>query len=191
MIDTEVVAKIAQKIKAIRLEKGMTIQNLCDRTSLSKGLISKIENSRTVPSMPVFVSLIQALGITLKDFFEDLSYFSGKDYIHIKAKDYKVIDKEPRPGFNYLHIFSQSVGSCTLESVILTIEPKSIGKPTVTDGFEYKYILTGSCEYHIDKETIILEEGDSLFFDASKPHYPVNNSKQKISMLVFYFLTLK
>jgi transcriptional regulator with XRE-family HTH domain len=191
MIDTEVVSKIAQKMKAVRLEKGMTIQNLCDRTSLSKGLISKIENSRTIPSMPVFVNLIQALGVPLKDFFEDLTYLIGKDYIHVKAKDYSTIKKEDRPGFNYLHILSQSIGSCTLESAILTLDGKTSGKPTITDGFEYKYILRGTCEYTINSTKIVLEEGDSLFFDASKPHFPSNQSKQKVVMLVLYFLMLK
>jgi transcriptional regulator with XRE-family HTH domain len=184
MIDTEIVVKIGQKIKATRLEKGMTIQNLCDRTALSKGLISKIENSRTVPSMPVFISLIQALGITLKEFFEDLTYLPGKDYIHIKARDYKIINKEDRPGFHYLHIFSHSITNCNMETVILTLEPKSKKQPTVTDGLEYKYMLSGNCEYYINEEKILLEQGDSLFFDASKPHFPINNSKQKVSMLV-------
>ncbi len=191
MIDTEVVAKIAQKIKTVRLEKRMTIQNLCDRTALSKGLISKIENSRSIPSMPVFISLIQALGITLKDFFEDLTYLTGKDYIHIKASSYKAINKEDRPGFSYFHIFSQSIMSCTLESVILSLEPHTTGMPTLTDGYEYKYLLSGNCEYYINNEKIILEEGDSIYFDASKPHYPVNATDQKVTMLVLYFLTLK
>ncbi len=191
MIDTELVPRIAQKIKAARLERGMTIQNLCDRTSLSKGLISKIENSRTVPSMPVFVSLIQALGISLKDFFEDMTYLTGKDFIHIKKSDYTKINKEVRPGFNYLHIISQSVASCTMKSVILTLNAETKGKPTLTDGFEFKYVLSGKCDYYINKEKLILEEGDSLYFDASKPHYPSNTSKQKVVMLVLYFLTLK
>ncbi len=191
MIDTEIVARIAQKIKAIRLEKGLTIQNLCDRTSLSKGLISKIENSRTVPSMPVFVNLIQAMGISLKDFFDDITYLNGKDFIHIKRREYTSVTKEDRPGFNYLHIFSQGIPTSTAEATILTIDGETLGKPTVTDGFEYKYILAGQCEYFINNEKIYMEEGDSLYFDASKPHYPVNRAKQKVVMLVLYFLTIK
>ena len=191
MIDNEIVARIAQKMKAERLEKGLTIQNLCDRTSLSKGLISKIENSRTVPSMPVFVNLIQALGLSLKDFFEDMSYLNGKDFLHIKKKDYSKINKEDRPGFNYLHIISQGIPTSTLEAAILSLDPETTGQPTITDGYEFKYILSGKCEYHINNEKILLEEGDSIYFDASKPHYPINRSKQKVTMLVMYFLTIK
>src|SRR5690349_13611644 len=73
MIHDETVIQIAQKIRAVRLQKKLTIQQLADRAKLTKGLISKIENSRTVPSLPVFVGLIRALDVSLKDFFEDIT----------------------------------------------------------------------------------------------------------------------
>lgn len=73
MIHDETVILIAQKIRTVRLQKKLTIQQLADRAKLTKGLISKIENSRTVPSLPVFVGLIRALEIPLKDFFDDIT----------------------------------------------------------------------------------------------------------------------
>ncbi len=68
MINNEVVSRIAQKIRSTRLKKNLTIQELADRTKVTKGLLSKIENSRTIPSLPVFVQLIQSLDISLKEF---------------------------------------------------------------------------------------------------------------------------
>ena len=65
MVDNQVVSRIAQKIRSTRLEKNLTIQQLATRTHVSKGLLSKIENSRTIPSLPVFVTLIQSLEISL------------------------------------------------------------------------------------------------------------------------------
>src|ERR1044071_3889175 len=101
MVDNEVVIRIAQKIRSTRLEKNMTIQQLATRTNVSKGLLSKIENSRTVPSLPVFITLIQSLDISLKEFFRDMVLINGKDYILIKRDEYTSMEREGRSGFNY------------------------------------------------------------------------------------------
>lgn len=191
MIDNEVVSRIAQKIRSTRLEKNLTIQQLAARTKVSKGLLSKIENSRTIPSLPVFVTLIQSLDISLKEFFHDMVLINGKDYLLVKKDQYTSMEREGRTGFNYQYILSQNITNCTMEAVLLTIEPGAKGKPTTTDGYEFKYMLSGSCEYLINNEAIRLDEGDSLYFDASVPHLPVNKSRRKVMMLVIYFILPK
>lgn len=191
MIDTEIVSRIAQKIKATRLAKGLTMQELCSRAMISKGLLSKIENSRTIPSLPVFINLIRSLDVSLKEFFEDMALLNGKDFVVIRGKDYKSITKEGRPGFHYLHILSQNIPGCTLEVALLTVEPGAKGRPTTTDGFEFKYLLSGNCQYQINEEIVKLEQGDSIYFDASKPHLPINSSRKETVMLVVYFLITK
>jgi transcriptional regulator with XRE-family HTH domain len=179
MVDNEVVIRIAQKIRSTRLEKNMTIQQLATRANVSKGLLSKIENSRTVPSLPVFVTLIQSLDISLKEFFRDIVLINGKDYLLVKKDQYSPMQREGRVGFNYQHILSQTLTTCTMEAVILEVEPGAKGRPSTTDGYEFKYMISGSCEYQINDETIVLEEGDSIYFDASLPHIPINNTKHK------------
>jgi transcriptional regulator with XRE-family HTH domain len=191
MIQEEQITLIAKRIKTLRIEKGLTLQTLSERTNLTKGLISKIENSRTIPSLPVFLSLIQALDANPNTFFETVSLSTNRNYLHIKRKEYKHIKKENRPGFDYRFIVEQTLQSCTMETVVLTIKPKAKSKPTTTDGFEFKYVISGDCDYFIQDEKITLCEGDSIFFDASKPHYPVNNTKRKVVLLVHYFLTIR
>jgi len=188
MIDNEVVSRIAQKIRATRLEKNLTIQQLATRTHVSKGLLSKIENSRTIPSLPVFVTLIQSLDISLKDFFKDMILINGKEYLLVKKGQCATLEREGRSGFNHQYILSQNVPNCTIEAVLITIEPGAIGRATTTDGYAFKYILSGACEYRINNEVLWLEEGDALYFDASVPHFHVNKSKKKVCMLVIYFI---
>ncbi|HRJ31388.1 MAG TPA: XRE family transcriptional regulator [Cyclobacteriaceae bacterium] len=191
MIDNEVVSRIAQKIRATRLEKNLTIQQLANRTKVSKGLLSKIENSRTLPSLPVFITLIQSLDISLKEFFSEMVLLNGKDFLLVKKDQYKPVKREGRDGFDYQHILSQNISTCTMEAVLLTVKPGAKGRPTTSDGYEFKYLVSGTCEYQINDERVIMEEGDSLYFDASVPHLPVNNSKQVAVMLVVYFLVPK
>lgn len=191
MIDNEVVARIAQKIRSKRLEKNLTIQQLSSRANVSKGLLSKVENSRTVPSLPVFITLIQSLDISLKEFFEDMVLINGRDYLLVKKDNYVPVEREGRAGFNYQYILSQTLTTCTMEAVILTLDPGAKGRPSTSDGYEFKYIISGNCDYQINNEIIQLEEGDSIYFDASVPHLPINSSRKKVVMLVLYFILPK
>src|SRR5688572_12932802 len=162
MIDNEVVSMIAQKIRMIRLEKNLTIQELARRANVSKGLLSKIENSRTIPSLPVFITIIQSLDIPLKDFFREMVLTNGKNYLLIKKDQTIPMQREGRAGFSYQYLLSQNITNGTMEAVLLTVEPGAKGNPTTTDGYEFKYILRGSCDYMINNETITLDEGDAL-----------------------------
>jgi transcriptional regulator with XRE-family HTH domain len=191
MIHNVVVSMIAQKIRMIRLEKNLTIQELARRSNVSKGLLSKIENSRTIPSLPVFITIIQSLDIPLKEFFREMVLANGKNYLLIKKDQSIPMQREGRSGFSYQYLLSQNITNGTMEAVLLTVEPGAKGNPTTTDGYEFKYILRGSCDYMINNETITLEEGDALYFDASIPHLPINNTRKKVDMLVIYFILPK
>jgi transcriptional regulator with XRE-family HTH domain len=188
MIDNQVVSRIAQKIRSTRLEKNLTIQQLATRTHVSKGLLSKIENSRTIPSLPVFVTLIQSLEISLKEFFQDMVLANGKNYLLVRKDQYAPLERKLKSDINYKFILSQNVTTCTMEIVLLTIASGAKGKPSTTNGYKFNYIISGSCEYTINNDSFQLEEGDSLYFDAAHPHTPVNKSRRKVTMLSIHFI---
>ena len=120
MVDNKVVIRIARKIRAMRLQKNMTIQEVASRANVSKGLVSRIENARTIPSLPVFVDLLQSLDISLKEFFDDMLMTGEKNFLIIRRDDLVPIDREDRPGFRYSHIFSQTISNCSLEVTLLS-----------------------------------------------------------------------
>lgn len=188
MAERESYSVIGLKLRATRQEKGLTLQQLADRCNFSKGLLSKIENSRTLPSLPVFIAIVQALDLSLKQFFEDMIFQNGKSYLHIPAPEYTPFVKEDRPGFSYRFIFTQTIPACGMEAVILTVDSNTTGQPTSTDGFEFKYVLSGSCDYQIQNEIIQLQAGDTIYFDATRPHRPINRNSMPVMMLVIYFL---
>jgi transcriptional regulator with XRE-family HTH domain len=188
MIEKDITESIAKKIREIRQKQGVTLSDLSRRAVLSKGLLSKIENGRTIPSLPVFMNLAKALNTNPKDFFEGSTFPGGKHYLHLKQREYLPSKKEGRIGFDYSFIFSQMLSSCWMRVYLLHVKPKSESKPTITDGYELKFVLHGRCDYHIGSEVLKLEQGDSLYFDASLPHMPVNQSKGDAIMLVIYFI---
>ena len=65
--------EIGNKIKDLRVQKGLTQEELADRAELSKGFISQLERDLTSPSIATLIDLLQVLGTTPKDFFDDES----------------------------------------------------------------------------------------------------------------------
>jgi len=167
MTDNEVVTRIARKIRATRLEKKLTIQQLANRTHVSKGLLSKIENMRTVPSLPVFVTLIQSLDVSLKDFFRDLPTGDGKRYQLIRKQHYVDQHTNGLGGVNQHHILLQSMSDCTMEASLVSICAPYSGKISAGMGHVFAFLLSGSCQFVIDSDTITLNEGDAISIDGA------------------------
>ena len=181
---------IGQKIRAIRKDKNMYASELAKKASVSNGLISRIENGRTIPSVPVLFQIIDALEVEPSYFFQQIGSDNTFKYLVIRADETSTIEKEVEAkGFRYDFVFSRQIKSIGFEVVLLTLEPNCKRNTVETDAFEFKYILNGSCEYIIDGETVKLSAGDAIFFDGKLPHVPRNPSNQPTTMLVIYSFT--
>ncbi|WP_029287543.1 helix-turn-helix domain-containing protein [Pedobacter sp. R20-19] len=187
-MEDDVLIQISNRIKDRRREKNITVQELASRANVSKGLISQIENSRTVPSLIVLIDIIKSLEIDLNVFFKDIKY-NGRNFpLLIRRKeDYEHFEKEDAAGFSYQRIFTQSIKKSTVDVVILELEPNAQRPQIQTEAFEYKFILNGAIDYYFGDEVYHLKQGDSMLFDGRMPHTPTNSGKDKASMLVIYF----
>jgi len=132
--------------------------------------------------------LISALKIDASQFFESIEIKEGVKYIHVAKEDQEYIEKEQgAKGFTYQHIFDKSLSAVGFQAVLLTIAPNSERDKVITDAWEFKYMLSGTCSYIIDDEEVIVKEGDSLYFNGRLPHVPINKSDANCTMLVLYF----
>ena len=192
IMEEDILIQISNRIKERRREKNITVQELAVRANVSKGLISQIENSRTIPSLMVLIEIIKALEIDLNEFFKDIRSKSADLPILVKRKvEYDHFEKEHATGFLYHRIFTQSINPSTVDIVILELEPDATRPLVETDAFEYKYIISGEVEYQFNEEKIILNQGDSMLFDGRIPHTPKNMGTTTASMLVIYFFEEK
>ncbi|WP_274474896.1 helix-turn-helix domain-containing protein [Mangrovimonas aestuarii] len=179
---------IGKRIKAIRNKQQITISALAANAGVSNGLISRIENGRTIPSLPVLLELIRALEVDASTFFEGVENKAGAKYILLKKEDQQYLEKEiEAEGFTYHHIFSKSLNAVGFEAVMLTVSPNSKRDMVTTDAWEFKYVLSGTCVYQIEEEEVEVNAGDSLYFNGRLPHVPVNRSTEDCTMLVLYF----
>jgi transcriptional regulator with XRE-family HTH domain len=185
----DILFQISNKLKEVRKGKGKTLQEIADDAGVTKSLVSQIENSRAIPSLPVMIGLIQALDIDLNAFFKDIiaTKTPGNSVLVRKADEYQPFTKENAKGYFYQRIFSKQFKDNHIDVVLLRLQ-KDARRPMVrTNAFEFKYVLSGSVEYTIGKNKYVLNEGDSMFFDANELHNPRCIDGNEVLLLVIYF----
>ena len=187
-MNEELLLLIGDKIKTKRTQKNVTLEQLAQKAGVSKGLISQIENNRTVPSLPVLFNIIHSLDEDLRTFFEDMHDSINNNHILIIRKGQeKIFSKEPVKGFSYRRILTRSITSQATDVVLLELKKNAVRKQMIqTDAFECKYMIKGSIEYQIEKEIFTLNEGDTLFFDGRARHRLKNIGATEALILAFY-----
>ena len=80
--------EIGRKIKQYRLQLGLTQEELADRTELTKGYISQLENDLCSPSIATLQDILNILGVSLQEFFtepkKEKVVYSQDDYFNSK-----------------------------------------------------------------------------------------------------------
>lgn len=180
---------VGKKIKEIRLSREIKLVDVALKAGVSKGLLSRIENGRTIPSLPVLFSIISAIEENPASFFESLNKTSQRPfYMLIREADYQPIEKEDSVGFHYFSIMSQLFADITFNATLLKLEPNARRDMVTTDGMEFIYLAEGDIDYKLGDEMITMHQGDSLFFDGRIPHLKINHSGRVARILVIYLL---
>ncbi len=163
---------IGRQVKRYRGQLGLTITDMCNRTGLSAGMMSKIENGNTSPSLATLRSLSTALNVPVTALFREFEEQS--DATFVKAGEGLAIERRgTRAGHQY-QLLGHSVHSdVSVEPYLITLEKDSEVFPIFQhSGVEFIYLLQGSMIYRHLNATYTLTPGDSLFFDADAPHGP-------------------
>ncbi len=186
----DLLIQISNKIKEVRKQKHITVKSLAQRASVSKGLISKIENNRSIPSLPVLMNIIVSLQLDFNDFFKNINFKkNAPSKVTVKRKEeYHDFEKEPSVGFTYKRILTRNLQEGPIDIVMLELKKGARRAQMVkTDAYEYKYIIKGKIEYVIENKKYILEEGDSIFFDGRLEHKLRNIGQSNAQILIVYF----
>lgn len=184
----DIIIQISNRLRDLRKEKNITLQELSEAAGVSKGMLSQVENSRAIPSLPVLLNLISSLQVDFNDFFKDINLLTPDSKVIFRKKvQYQFFEKENAEGFSYRRLFSTTVHDYHVDFVLLYLAKNAQRPPVSTDAFEFKYLLQGKVRYQIGEEFFDMEEGDSLFFDATELHNPLNTGDAEAILLVIYF----
>lgn len=165
---------IGREVRAFRKKKNITVAELSETTGLSIGMLSKIENGNTSPSLTTLQSLADALSVPLTSFFR--GFEEKRMAVHTKAGEGVELEREGTRAnhqYNLLgHIGANSSG-VIVEPYLITLNAESDVFPTFQHGgIETLYMLEGEVDYRHGDEVYALKPGDTLFFDADAPHGP-------------------
>ena len=164
----DVLINLGKQIKTVRKKKNLSLREVAKLSGVSIGLISKIENYRTTPSLTVLLKIMRSLEINLLELNLSKSK-KKKKYLLIKKGKGKTEDREDSEGLKYKLLFSNHVPESNLRTYLITIDDNIYRKPVSGDTYEMAYVLQGKLDYILDGEIITLNEGDTIFYDGLLP----------------------
>jgi transcriptional regulator with XRE-family HTH domain len=172
---------ISCKIKLLRKKCTLTFKDLAEKTDLTPGYLSKIENSTTPPPIPTLAKIAYALGVHTSYFFEDEGEPYGKLSIIKKKERKKLIGDYTPLGYQYEAVIRKK-RSNKINPLIVTLphKPNTAEIPfNYHDGEELIYVLSGKMILYYDDEQYLVEKGDCLYFDPKIPHKVVAATKEE------------
>lgn len=168
--------ELGVKIKRLRLQCGLTQEELADRCELTKGYISQLENELTSPSIQTLLDVLSALGTTAAEFFSD----DEDEQVVFTPEDFFEKDN-PNNTVTWLVPNSQKN---EMEPIRIEIAPGSVlDKDMPHEGEEFGYVLAGSVILHLGKKEYEAHEGDSFYYESGKVHYLENRTAEKAVVL--------
>lgn len=148
-------------LRAVRKQRGLTLEALAERTGLTKSYLSKIERRQSTPSIAVALRVAEALDVEVGRLFSDET-----------AQEKITVDRAPgaTDGERYRVLASSLLGKSMSPFVIRPTE-RLIDDPRPEHaGQEFMFVHAGTVELDYGDQTITLRTGDSAYFDASVSH---------------------
>lgn len=170
--------EIGNKIKEMRIEKGLTQEELADRSELTKGFISQIERDLTSPSVDSLLDILEALGTDPSLFFKreenEKIIFKGEDFFESENEELGYV----------LDWVVPNAQKNQMEPMRILLKPGGTSKEVQPyEGEEFGYVLRGSMKLFYGKEEYKVKKGECFYFKANKSHYLKNEGKCETEIL--------
>jgi transcriptional regulator with XRE-family HTH domain len=165
---------IGREVRAYRRKQEITVADLSVATGISIGMLSKIENGNTSPSLTTLQTLASALSVPLTSFFR--GFEEKRMAVHTKAGEGVALEREGTRAnhqYNLLGHIGANASGVIVEPYLITLSHEADIFPTFQHGgIETLYMLEGQVNYRHGENVFLLQPGDTLFFDADAPHGP-------------------
>lgn len=167
---------IGGKIKRLRLANQLTLEELANRSELTKGFLSQVERNLTSPSIASLEDILEALGTTLNEFFNEQQdeqiVFKKEDYFINEQDDYVISYIVPNAQKN------------EMEPILIEIEK---GRSSMVmephDGEEFGYVISGRVKLHYGHKEMVLKKGETFYLSGNRTHYLENMSETKAKII--------
>lgn len=177
----KVIEAIGQRIKELRSQKNLTLEELAERSGCTSGFLSQIERNRAVPSITMLDAIAEALDTRISDFFPET--------IHTA----KIVRHSQRESFQFegsstiYSLLSTKFPHSAIDAFLMTIIPAGEALPTDETrahiGEEFCYVLQGILRLWYSDTFYDLYPGDSAHFRSTVEHRLENRGDQPVVLL--------
>lgn len=169
---------IGEKLRLLRIRRGLTQEDMADRCELSKGFISQVERNLASPSIATLTDMLECLGSSLSQFFseekDEKTVFTPQD-MFVKE------DEQLRGSITWLVPDAQKN---TMEPILVDLGEEGRSYELLPhQGEEFGYVLSGSI-FLVDGETKTrVRAGSSFCLHPHETHYLMNAGKTRAKIL--------
>jgi transcriptional regulator with XRE-family HTH domain len=172
---------IGQRIKELRMQRGLTLEEVAERSGCSSGFLSQLERNRVAPSISMLYAIGEALGVQVTDFLPDgvsatkVTRHEKREHLHFEGS-----------AISYT-LLSTKFPHAALGAFLLNFKPANQGLPTdefrAHAGEEFVRVLDGVLRLWIGDGFYDLYPGDSAYFSSSNKHRLENRSDRPVNVL--------
>lgn len=175
-------AELGRKAKALRLARGMTLDDVVSRTEFTVSWLSKLENGLLTPSLDGLVRLAQVLECGVEDLVDGL--LARPRIVVTKHASGRVDDgRNGKAGHTVEHL-SEAWRGRGMETTVLHLTKGRIhGQPMSDTGERFLHVLDGDVQLVYDDTTRHLSTGDSVYLDARVPHSLHGDTRRRARIL--------
>lgn len=169
---------IGPKIKQLRIKNALTLEELANRSELTKGFLSQVERDLTSPSISTLEDILEALGTNLAEFFKE----SKEEKVVFKEADYFIDEEE-----NYtIHWIVPNAQRNEMEPILLKLDPKGVS-PVIEphEGEEFGYVLSGKVLLVRGNERLVVKKGETFYIRDEVEHHLENDSNTTPAKIIW------
>lgn len=177
---------IGAKIRELRSARKLTLQSVANETGFSTGLISQIENNKISPPIATLSKIATFFDVRIGHFFSESEEEIPFEVLRSSQRTVipRVVSQDGSVhGYSYesLSVLKQNK---RMDPFLLTINEKVANTGTYShSGEEFLFVLQGTAELLLDEHRILLDEGDSVYFDANLKHRLLAQGNGEIKVL--------
>ncbi|HOE18841.1 MAG TPA: XRE family transcriptional regulator [Syntrophorhabdaceae bacterium] len=163
---------IGKRIRGIRNEKRMTLDEMAAKTGFAKSYLSQIETLKREPPISTLAKIAYVLGVDV--FFlltGEARDDEDRDFSLVKVPERRIVH---RPFGKYGYVYesiSYKKANRLMDAFVVTTGFEFPTEPLTHKGQELIYVLEGRQEFFYDGNIYEVGEGDCYCFESNKPHY--------------------
>ncbi|MGW7365912.1 helix-turn-helix domain-containing protein [Streptomyces sp. NPDC054841] len=154
----EILDSIGPRLRALRRDRGLTLEALAEDTGISVSTLSRLESGKRRPTLDLLIPLARTHRVALDQLVAAPA--TGDPRVHLKP--------HRRERGSVLVPLTQYPGRVQVFKQVLAYrEPKLVTHA----GYEWLYVLAGELRLILGEREFTVRPGEVAEFDTSEPHW--------------------